>query len=143
MVRYFALLMGIAFVLAGIGGFVPGITQSPHADMPEMALSTSYGLLLGLFPINLLHNLIHLALGVWGLAAFRAESSARLYCRALAITLAIFVMMGVLPALSTTFGLLPLFGHDIWLHGLEAAVAFYLGYVYKTRFTREVHLGNV
>lgn len=130
LVRYFTLLMGTAFTLAGIGGFLPGISRPASPDMPSLAIDTSYGLLLGLFPVNLVHNLIHLGIGIWGLAAYRSAQASLIFTRSLAVVLAVFTVMGLLPALSTTFGLLPLFGHDIWLHGLEALIAFYLGWVY-------------
>ncbi len=128
--RYFALLLGIAFVLAGVGGFVPGVTQPVPSDAPVLSIGTSYGLLLGLFPINLVHNLIHFGFGVWGLAAYRTEAESRTFARGMAMILTVFTLMGLLPALSTAFGLLPLFGHDIWLHGLEAVIAVYLGWFY-------------
>lgn len=124
--RYFALLMGIAFVLAGVGGFIPGITQPAVTDS---ILPTTNGYLLGLFPINAVHNLVHLSFGIWGLLAYRTYATARTYSRGLAIILGIFTVMGLLPAVSTMFGLMPLFGHDIWLHALEAVIAFYLGYI--------------
>lgn len=128
--RYFVLLLGTAFILAGVGGFVPGVTQPPPPEAPTLSIGTSYGLLLGLFPINLVHNLIHFGFGVWGLAAYRTETQSRMYTRAMALILTLFTVMGLLPGLSTTFGLLPLFGHDIWLHGLEAVIAIYLGWFY-------------
>jgi len=31
--------------------------------------------------------------------------------------------------LRTTFGLVPLYGHDVWLHAVLAAVAAYFGFV--------------
>ena len=129
--HYFALLMGIAFTLAGVGGFIPGITQPPPAGVPSLTLPASYGLLLGLFPINLVHNLIHLGFGIWGLLAYGGYTSARLFAQALAVILGVFTLMGLLPALQTTFGLLPLFGHDIWLHAVEAAAAFYVGFIHR------------
>jgi hypothetical protein len=127
--RYFALVMGALFVLAGIGGFVPFVTPSMSPDAPPLTIDMSYGYLLGLFPINVVHNLVHLSFGIWGLAAYRQYPQARLYCRLLAIILAIFTVMGLISQTTTTFGLMPLFGHDIWLHALEAVVAGYLGYV--------------
>jgi hypothetical protein len=36
LIRYFALVIGILFVLAGIGGFLPFITQPPPADAPSL-----------------------------------------------------------------------------------------------------------
>jgi len=130
-VRYFALVMGILFVLAGVGGFVPFVTPPPPPDFPPLTINTSYGLLLGLFPVNLIHNLIHFSWGVWGIWAWRRYASARLYARILAPVLAIFSVLGVISTVYTTFGLLPLFGHDVWLHGLEALLAGYLGYFYR------------
>jgi len=128
--RYFALLLGIAFVLAGVGGFVPGVTQPIPSDAPALTVNASYGLLLGLFPINLVHNIIHLGFGVWGLAAYRSAAGSRQFARGMAVILTVFTIMGLLPALSTTLGVLPLFGHDIWLHGLEAAAGIVLGWFY-------------
>lgn len=46
--RYFALFMGIAFTLAGIGG----IALSADADVHGLVLPAGYGLLLRLFPVN-------------------------------------------------------------------------------------------
>ena len=35
----------------------------------------------------------------------------------------LFTVMGLIPGLNTTFGLVPLYGHDVWLHALTAAAA--------------------
>lgn len=130
--RYFALVVGVAFTFAGVGGFIPGITQPPPADALPLHLHTSYGYLLGLFPVNILHNLFHFGVGLFGLAAYRRFSSALLFARFLAVALGILTLMGFVPGLNTTFGYFPLFGHAIWLHGAEAAVAFYLGFLTKS-----------
>jgi hypothetical protein len=50
MVRTAAKLFGAVLVLVGILGFVPGIT-------------TDDGHLLGIFHVNAIHNIIHLASG--------------------------------------------------------------------------------
>lgn len=126
--RYFALFGGASFVVAGIGGFIPGLTTAPPADALPLSMTTSYGLLWGLFPVNILHTLYHLGVGLWGLWAYRSLTTARLYVRVLGITLAVFTLMGLIPALNTTFGLLPLYGHDIWLHGVEAAASLVVGF---------------
>ena len=127
--RYFALLIGVSFVLAGVGGFLPFVTPPMPSDAPPLMVDGAYGHLIGLFPVNVIHNLVHLAIGVSGLWAWRKYEISRQFCKVLAILLGIFTVMGLLPALSTTFGLMPLFGHDIWLHGLEAVVGFYLGFI--------------
>jgi Domain of unknown function (DUF4383) len=41
--------------------------------------------------------------------------------------------MGLITAgkLHTTFGLIPLYGHDVWLHVVLAAVGAYFGFVHR------------
>jgi hypothetical protein len=134
--RYFALACGVTFLLAGIGGFLPFVTPPATPDAPPLVVTQAYGYLLGLFPINLVHNLIHLAIGVAGLVAWRSDAAALAFARGLAIFLGVLTLMGVVPALRTTFGLAPLYGHDIWLHGVEAAAAAYFGFVAAPRATR-------
>ncbi len=65
--RIAAGVMGGLFLLAGILGFIPGVTS----DYSSMALSGHYSeaRLLGVFQVSVLHNLLHLFLGVAGLAA--------------------------------------------------------------------------
>jgi hypothetical protein len=78
--------------------------------------------------VNWLHNLVHLAIGVAGLSASRTMPDARRYARGLAIVYGALAVMGLIPLLNTTFGLIPLFGHDIWLHAGTAALAAYFGF---------------
>jgi hypothetical protein len=126
-VRYFALVYGIVFLIVGIAGFIPGlVTHVPPS--PDLAAEAAHGRLFGLFPINWLHNLVHIAFGIWGVAVYRSLSGARNYAKAVAIIYAVLAVMGFFPVLQTTFGLVPLYGHDIWLHALLAAVAAYFGF---------------
>jgi len=126
--RYFALIVGIIYVLVGILGFIPGLLTTP-TDAPPLVVETLYGYLLGLFPVNILHTLVHLVLGIWGLAAYSNYPSARIYAQGLAIIYGILAIMGLIPGLNTTFGLIPLFSHDIWLHAVTALIAAYFGFV--------------
>ncbi len=127
--RYFTLGMGILFILAGIGGFLPFITTHAPHDAPHLHVDTNYGYLLGLYPINIIHNLVHMVFGVIGIAIYRQYKFARAYAQVLAISLAVLTIVGIVAP--TGFGYIPLFGHDIWLHALEAILAGYLGFVYK------------
>jgi hypothetical protein len=125
--RQFSLLAGIAFVVIGVLGFVPGLTTAPHAGDPSLAINTAHGRLFGLFPVNAVHNLVHLALGFFGLMAY-AQDIGVTYARAIAVVYGVLMVFGLLPGLSTLFGLAPIYGHDVWLHGFLAAVAAYFGW---------------
>ena len=72
--RRFALVLGIVFLIVGIAGFVPGMTV-PH-EHPDVIVKSGLGLELSLFPINVLHNIVHLLFGVWGLLAARSAAGA-------------------------------------------------------------------
>ena len=129
--RTFALLFGIVFLLVGIAGFIPGLMSMPHPKHPTLIVDQNYGLLLGLFPVNLLHNIVHLAFGIWGLAVFRSPSGAKAYARGVAIIYGVLTVAGFIPRLDTLFGLVPLFQNDIWLHGLIALIAAYFGWAHR------------
>lgn len=123
--RRFALVLGILFLVVGIAGFIPALLTP--ADRP-LAVDTGHGLLLGLFPVNVLHNLVHIVFGLWGIAAYRGYGAARLYAQVTAVVYALLIVMGFIPRLDTVFGLIPIHGHDIWLHLLIAAPAAYFGF---------------
>lgn len=132
--RTFALIFGVVFLIIGVGGFIPGMLMPPHYDIPpdaDVTMRSFFGYELDLFPVNLLHNIVHILFGLWGLLAYRSYSHARTYFRAVAIIYALLAVMGLLPipALYSTFGLIPLYGNDVWLHLLLALVAAYFGWV--------------
>jgi len=126
--RLFALIVGIVYLLVGIAGFIPGLVED-H-DMADLAVDAGAGDLLGIFPVNVLHNIVHLLIGLLGILAYRTFDASRTYSKALAILYALLAVMGLIDAgnLNTTFGLIPIFGNDVWLHALTAAVAAYFGF---------------
>jgi hypothetical protein len=131
-VRNFALVFGIIYLAAGVLGFVPGILRPAPPDAPPVTITLFHGYLLGLFAVNVLHNLVHVAIGAWGIAASRATGHARVYARTLAIFYGALAIMGLMPAFHTTFGLIPIHGHDVWLHAATALIAAWFGFVKST-----------
>lgn len=125
--RNFAMVLGAIYIVVGILGFVRPLLTSP-AGAPPLQLDQGYGYLFGLFPVNILHNLVHLGIGVWGVLAARTMPAARTYAASVAIIFGVLTVMGFIPRLNTVFGFIPLFGHDIWLHALTAIVAAYFGF---------------
>lgn len=130
-IRYFALVYGVIFAIVGIAGFIPFLVAPYGIAEPNLAVGAGAGRLFGLFPINVLHNLVHIAFGIWGLAVWRSLPASRVYAQTVAVVYAVFVVMGFFPVLQTTFGLIPLHGNDIWLHLLLSAGAAYFGWAYR------------
>jgi hypothetical protein len=110
-----AQLFGIVFLLIGILGFVPGATPN--------------GMLLGVFPVNTLHNVVHLLFGVWGLMSARSFSGAVTYGKVGGI---IYMFLAVLGFLSPNpMGLIPIGGADVWLHGVLGIALAFVGFTAK------------
>jgi hypothetical protein len=129
--RTFAFIWGIGFLAIGVGGFIPGITTPPHPGLPDLAVDANYGQAFGLFPINILHNIVHLLFGLWGLMASRSLGASKSYAKAVAIIYTVLMVAGIVPGLNTMFGLVPLFGNDIWLHALLALGGAYFGWMHR------------
>lgn len=130
--RTFALLFGIVFLAVGILGFVPGMTHMPPDPGHNVTMTDGYGNLLGLFPVNMVHNLVHILFGVWGLAASRSAGGAVTYAKCVAVIYAVLAVLGLLEATETTFGLIPIYGNDVILHAVLAAIAAYFGFVNRS-----------
>ena len=118
MVKRVALVFGIVFLVIGILGLM-------QAGGREMGADPAPHVLLGLFPVNLLHNIVHLVFGIWGIAASRSFAGAKSYAQ---IGGMIYIVLAVLGFVApTTFGFIPIGGHAIWLHAvLGLALAFFV-----------------
>jgi arginine exporter protein ArgO len=116
-----ALLFGIAFLLVGVLGFVPGITAD--YDALKFAGHESGAQLFGVFTVSVLHNLVHLLFGVLGVLAARANGSSRAF---LMIGGGIYVLLwvfGLAMDRHSAANFLPLDNADDWLHlGLGLAM---------------------
>jgi Domain of unknown function (DUF4383) len=129
--RYFAIAAGLVYVLVGLMGFVPGINVPGPPDAPDIAVDSFYGYLLGLFPENLLHNLVQLVSGAWGIWGYtKGIPGSRLFACGLTVVYGVLAVMGLMPVLTTTFGLIPIFGHDVCLHAGTALLAAYFGWMH-------------
>jgi len=129
--RTFALIFGIVFLAVGVAGFVPQLVSPPEGGAMNMG-GEGMGMLLGMFPVNKYHNIVHLLFGLWGLLASRSGPGAVTYARGVAIIYAVLTALGCIPSLWTLGGFVPLYGNDVWLHGAIAIVAAYFGWVNRS-----------
>ena len=131
--RAFALIIGVAFLAIGALGFVPAFVSPAPEQAPDVAFTAYYGYLFGILPVNYFANLAHLAMGAWGVAASRGEGGSRAYAKTIAVISGALAIVGMIPALNTIFGLAPVYGADVWLHGLIAIVAAFFGWLMPRR----------
>ncbi|RPJ47457.1 MAG: DUF4383 domain-containing protein [Chloroflexi bacterium] len=127
--RYFALIFGIVYTLIGLMGLIPGLLTGPTTPL---AVDILHGNLLGIFPVNIIHTLVHLIFGIWGILAYRSFDSARVFSRTAGVTFILLAIFGLIPGLNTLFGLAPLHGSDVWLHLVSGVVALYFGLTART-----------
>lgn len=117
-------VFGVVFILLAIVGFIaPGGMAMQPTDPATSAQA------LGIFPVNLLHNIVHLLFGLWALAASRNWGGSVSFFKIGGIIYAVLVVCGFL--FPDGFGLVPLGGNDIWLHAVLAIAMLGIGFTAK------------
>lgn len=106
--------VGIVFLLVGILGFVPGITT--NLDTITFASHESDAKLLGLFQVNVLHNIVHLLFGVVGLLLARKWTTARAFLIYGGVTYLVLWAYGLVIDFDSALNFVALNTADNWLH---------------------------
>ena len=118
-----ALLFGIAFLGAGILGFIPGITTN-LGDI-KFAGNDSPSELLGIFQVSILHNIVHLLFGIVGLALARTWDGARTFLIGGGVVYLVLWVVGLIGGADWV----PVNSADNWLHFVLGVVMVAAGYV--------------
>ncbi|HEU4337587.1 MAG TPA: DUF4383 domain-containing protein [Nocardioides sp.] len=126
-----AALVGAAFLLVGVLGFIPGITTDRGSL--EAAGHESHAELLGIFQVSVLHNVVHLLLGVAGIALARRPSSARAFLVGGGALYLVLCAYGVLVDKDSDANFVPLNTADNWLHLVLGIGMIALGIVLAKR----------
>lgn len=108
-----ATISGIIFILVSLVGFAAGAAGHPMMNM-------STGMLLGLFPVNALHNGVHLLFGIWGLWAGRSAARAVAYALGSGAAYLVLAICGMFTPM--LLGIVPIGGYDVVLHLVLAVV---------------------
>ena len=116
-----ALAVGVVFLAVGVLGFVPGITT--NYDQLSFASHHSDAALLGIFNVSVLHNLVHLAFGVAGIALARTFNAARSYLIGGGLVYLVLFVYGLVIDHDSAANFVPVNDADNWLHlGLAVAM---------------------
>lgn len=119
MVKRVAMVFGVVFLvvgalgLAATGGMQMGDVRNPAA-------------LFGYFPVNLLHNVVHLAFGVWGILAARSFNNSVAYCKLGGFAYLCLAVVGLVEP--SFFGLIPIGGNDVFLHTVLGVFLVWAGF---------------
>ena len=130
-VQIAALVVGATFLLTGILGFIPGITT--NYDMLSFAGHHSGAKLLGVFDVSVLHNAVHLAFGVAGLALARTFGGARAFLLGSGAIYLVLTLFGLLIDHDSPANFVPVNAADNWLHLVLAIGMLVLGAVLGRR----------
>ena len=107
-------LFGMAFVLVGVAGFVPGVVD--HYELLGWWRSGSGAQLLGIFQVSILLNLVHLGFGTLGLLMARTTPTARVYLSGGGAAYVALGVYGLLIDRAGDWNVVPVDRADDWLH---------------------------
>lgn len=115
----FTRVFGAVYLLVGILGFIPAVGGSTSQEVHK---------LLGIFGVNVLHNIVHLGVG----AAFVAGSVSDSAARTVAVVIGlVYLLVGIVGIFSLQ-SLLGINVADDGLHLGTAALSLYFGLSGKT-----------
>ncbi len=119
--RTVAVLFGIVFLAVGVLGFVPGVTT--HYGQLSGAGHDSGAELFGIFQVSVLHNVVHLAFGLVGLAVAGRPGLVPGYLVGGGLVYAVLTVYGLVVDRTSEANFVPLDTADNWLHaGLTVAM---------------------
>lgn len=125
-IHAFAATLGLAFLLVGLAGFIPGITT--NYDELGFAGPDSGAELFGVFQVSVLHNIVHLLFGLGFFAAARV-AWARAYLLGGGIGYLGVAVYGMLVDRDSDANFLPINDADTVLHVVLGLLMLALGIV--------------
>jgi hypothetical protein len=110
MAKTIVMVLGVVFVVVGVLGFF----SDP---------------VLGMFEVDMVHNVVHLLSGIVALAmASMGESSAKTFAKVFGLVYLLVTILGFVMGDGKLLGLMEINGADNFLHVLLALVLLYVGF---------------
>jgi hypothetical protein len=126
MIKTAAIIFGVAFLLAGLLGFVPAAAPG--------------GMLLGVLHINTAHNIVHLLTGAVALlCGLTSYAASRIFFQVFGIIYLLVALLGFVYGSQPILGLIANNIADAWFHLFVSAVSLYLGFFAARRGVPVAH----
>jgi hypothetical protein len=126
----------------GAVALIPALYDYPNAGLPALRLENSYGLFLGIFPMNILNKLALILFGAAGILVSQLPTTSLpasvKWSRWVFAVMGIAAVLGFFPQTNTLGGYWPLFGSEIWVHGIFALLGAYFGFALPHKAASEV-----
>lgn len=123
MLKKIGLAFGVIMILAGVAGYVPGLTPD--------------GKLLGIFAVNGAHNLVHIATGAIALViALASPASLSLFFKIFGVVYGLVAVLGYFAGDQPLLGIIAHNHADMWLHVAVAALSLWIGFGMKDDMAR-------
>jgi hypothetical protein len=133
--KKFALIGGTVLLAVGLLSLIPSF--STVIGLVPLRVETSYGYFLNFFPMNVFNKVVHIGFGIWGILAASSRNTALpnsvWFSRAVFFVMGAFAILGMFNATNTLGGYYPLFGGEVWAHGIFAILGAYFGFTLSSR----------
>ncbi len=118
MVKVFGIIFGVAFLLGGALGFIPGVTED--------------GMYFGVFMVNTPHNILHIASGsIFLIASMAGARLAQLWFQIFGSFYAVIAVTGFIVGDGMIFGLISNNRYDAWGHAGLALTMLPIGFAMR------------
>lgn len=129
--RNAARAVGAVFLLIGVLGFIPGVTDNAPGDFLGHESDAE---LLGIFEVSILHNLVHVLFGVAGLALAKKADNAITYLVGGGVIYLLLAVYGALIDHDSGANFVPVNTADNWLHLVLGVAMVALGMIAKKKY---------
>jgi hypothetical protein len=136
MVRTFALIFGIVYLLAGILAFISSLI-TPMASMSNLIVDPIEGKTMSFWLVSVL-RLGCIGIGILGIVSSRSYKEATIFGCTVGVLYALIGLINFIPSLNATFGIAPFFAQGAWLHAIAGFTAAYFGFVVSEPDTRRL-----
>ena len=125
--RTYAAICGALFLAIGLLGFIPALWGRPPGG-PGLRIGVFHASLFGLFATNIVLNMVHMVIGLWGTMAANNRYSALIFARAGCMVFTVLGIAAIIPvnSIRTLGGTMPLSGgYNEWLYLITAAIGLF------------------